>query len=218
MKLSNRILSFLSCAAVLSLAPVAHAGVINGTVWEGATFYPNNLPASAPPASFTNSTTFTLTGSGNMFNFQSGTSNDLVADPTYTLLGFLQSGGDVATLANPALGGDSINNDMFQFTGQTFLTAGVTYTINHDDGMYLYLDGIQVISSGAPTVDIPSSFTVATTGIYNFNLLYGEVNGAPGDLNGNLGTILPTPEPNSLMLLGTGVLGAAGMLRRRLSA
>src|SRR3569833_3402741 len=81
MKLSNRILSFLSCAAIHTHTPDTNTRDNNGTVWEGATFYPNNLPASAPPASFTNSTTFTLTGSGNMFNFQSGTSNDLVADP-----------------------------------------------------------------------------------------------------------------------------------------
>ena len=46
-------------------------------------------------------------------------------------------------------------------------------------------------------------------------MYYAETNGAWAQLKADLGL---APEPNSLMLLGTGVLAAAGMVRRRLTA
>ena len=39
--------------------------------------------------------------------------------------------------------------------------------------------------------------------------------GPPGDAFGVFGTV--TPEPGSILLLGSGLLGAAGVLRRKLN-
>ena len=210
-------------AVSASLTATAHATSVSGEVWEGATSYPSAL-SSTPPAG--TGSTFTVNGTGNLFNFVSGSSNNLILDPTYTLGGFLTSGGDTLSsvvLASGVTLGDSINNDVFEFTGVTVLTAGTTYTINHDDGMYLFLtpagggSTVTAINSPNPTASIPGSFTVGTTGAYNFEILYAEVNGAPAVLGGTLGTLAsPVPEPNSLVLLGTGLMSAAGMLFRRI--
>lgn len=212
----------LAVAAAAVMSSSAYASTVSGSVWENSTSYPNTLSTTPPSGSPT--ATFTLGGTGDIFNFVSGGSNDLTADPTYTLGGFLTSGGDSLTFqTGSTASGDSINNDTFQFTGTTYLTAGTTYTINHDDGMYLFLTGngltnYEEIDSGAPTSNDPSSFTVAVTGFYSFDLLYAEVNGAPADLYGTLGTISSTPEPSSIMMLGSGLLAGAGIIRRRIKA
>ena len=48
-------------------------------------------------------------------------------------------------------------------------------------------------------------------------MVYGEVDGAPAVFSTNLplGGINATPEPGSMALLGTGVLGLVGFVRRR---
>jgi hypothetical protein len=211
-------------AVSVSLCTTAYADSVHGEVWENASAYPNDL-SSTPPVAV--GTTFTLSGTGNLFNFISGSSNNLATDPTYTLGGFLQSGGDLLTAlaGGTAATGDSINDDVFEFTGTTYLTAGTNnYGITHDDGMYLFLtplgggSTITAISSPSPTSADLSQFGVSTTGYYNFEILYAEVNGAPAELSGTLGTLTPpsaTPEPSSLMLLGTGLMGLAGMFHRR---
>jgi hypothetical protein len=210
--------------ALLAFTATSHAASVSGSVWEGATSYPSSLSPTAP--SGTPTATFTVSGVGDLFNFVSGGSNDLTADPTYTLGGYLTSGGDsVAYATGSGSAGDSINNDVFQFTGTTYLAAGTTYGITHDDGMYLFLAPVssptsftEAINSGSPTSADLSNFSVGTSGYYDFNLLYAEVNGAPAVLSGTLGNLSPTPEPSSLMLLGTGLAGLAGVVRRKLTA
>ena len=209
-------LTFLGAVLAVSacFSIVAHAdGIAYGSVWENATSYPD--PLSTTPPSGTPSATFTVSNpGGNDLSFYSSTDNGI--------LNFLTSGGDsVKFLTGASKEGDSINDAVFEFTGTTYLVGGHTYTITKDDAAFLSLDGsgnVLGASSLSDTAADNVTFSVGTSGLYNFELLYQEVNGPPAELSGNIGTITPTPEPGSIFLLGSGLLGLAGLVRRKLTA
>jgi hypothetical protein len=68
-----------------------------------------------------------------------------------------------------------------------------------------------VVNQAVTIAGGPTQLTFTNNGISDPNI------GAVLD-NVSITTPSPTPEPSSLMLLGTGILGAAGMMRRRFKA
>ena len=206
MQLKNLARSITTCfAAALLSVGIAHADTVMGSVYTTAPFPAPLSPLETPPGMLLS--TFTTNGIGNLFEG---------AGPNYTVGGFLTSGGATVTGLDPSVASMTLNNKELTFVGTTFLQGGVTYSLTHDDGAFLYLNGVQVIASGGPTTPKTDTFSVATSGAYSFDLLYAEVNGAPATLN--FTGPLATPEPSSFVLLGSGLLAAAGAVRRRLTA
>jgi hypothetical protein len=211
----------------LALAPflagiltVAGNAQITGTEWNNWST-PVPVLGSQPAPSAAN-----LTFNATAIDFCVGDSHCVPpGSGTYTLAGFLASNGGASGVTGatytgtPSDGSATLDNTLWEFSGTAFFTNGEVFSVGHDDGTQMYVNGVNVLSQPGPTSFALSSFTyTGPTGLESFNFLYGETNGAPAVYETNLQSGGNTPEPSTFALLGTGLLAAAGAIRRRITA
>jgi hypothetical protein len=227
----------LSCMAVLIAAATPS---LNAATISGASYLVTTNSSTVPPIgsafySGTPDTTFTITGTAGLIGFHDTSSSATLAqflatDPSDTVT-WLTGNGGASPLLEPTTGCSETTctqETVIRFTGTVDLTAGQTYSISHDDGVLLYLgaSNTPVINAGGisyPTFPVNSSFVATTSGDTTFTLDYMECCGAPATLttltfNPINAPIVPTPEPSSFILFGSGLLAAAGAVRRRMTA
>jgi hypothetical protein len=138
----------------------------------------------------------------------------------YSLGAFLASSpGEITltgTAADLAQDLDSVaGGTMIELTGSVSVVNGQTFTVNHDDGLQLMIDGLLVVNVPGPTSPATTTVTyTGPTGTFAFDLVYGECCGAPAVLATSLPLVGNVPEPATLALLSAALIGF-GVARRR---
>ena len=147
----------------------------------------------------------------------------------YTLGSYLSTGGATVTSGsaslNNMLSSDSTTGTLFEFTGTVSATTGQVFTVNHDDGVSLKIGNQMVINDPGSGSTVTTATYTGPSGDLPFDLVYSECCGGGAQLGillplatEGVGAPSPVPEPTSLAILGSALIGFGTVRRRRKSA
>jgi hypothetical protein len=210
MKVRNVFGIFVAISLVLMCGGSAWAtNVVSGSLWHvpeatSQNAIPANVPGTTPEVTFdvnsplnfsgTSTTVGTWLSSGSAFNITENTSGTLAS---------LMDDGNKGTLV--------------EFQGFVTVANGQTFMVTHDDGLTLVIGGLDLGFSPGPTAPITTTITyTGPSGNFPFQLVYGECCGGPAVLQIDLPFTNRVPEPASILMVLTGIVGVIGYGWRRM--
>jgi len=115
---------------------------------------------------------------------------------------------------------NTVDNSYWTFSGTANITTGEQFTVTQDDGATFYVNGTAIPGTNSgPTAPVQEiiTYTGPTQNNASIELVYSECCGAPAVFETDLpnGGLVGTPDPSTGLLLGTGILGLVGVVRRR---